>query len=59
MTPDEGRAYVRRIRNPRKQAYAERVLAARLAGRPSPDDDGGLSYMGRQAVEMALAGVKR
>jgi hypothetical protein len=56
----EGNAYVRRIRNEAKRRYAHAYLGYLIAfpGSESPPaDPSDLSYMGAQAVRLALSDI--
>ena len=52
-------SYVRKIRNPAKRAYADRILKARRAGQPDPPSPpiAELSPMAAQGVRMGLDGL--
>ena len=56
----EANTYVRRIRNPRKRAYAHAYLGYLIAfpgSESPPQDPQDLSYMGAQAVRLALSDI--
>ena len=54
MTYAIAQAYVRGIRNPAKHAYAVAYLRYLVQGGEEPERPAGLSYMGAQAVRLAL-----
>jgi hypothetical protein len=55
MTKSEAMAYVRRIRNPIKRAYAEAYLAwLERRRQDAPKVPHGLGYMAAQAVRLTL-----
>ena len=51
--------YIRRIRSPRKRAYAQAVWAYLTGAATIWPARGGLSYMAAQAVDMRLSAIKR
>lgn len=55
-TTDAMNAYVGRIRHLKKRAYAEQYVAWKLGNGAEPEfAASGLSYMGAQAVRLAVA----
>lgn len=53
----KAQAYIVKIRNPTKRAYAEAILSASMRGEEWPGYPEGLSCMAAQGVRMQLAEI--